>query len=363
MSLIDTLDKLGGDNTPAYSLSIEGVDITGKVKEKLINLTLTDNRGFEADQINIELDDSEGNLKLPRRGVSLAVALGWKDTGVIDKGTFVVDEIGHAGAPDVLTITARSADFRQTLNVQRDASYHKKTIGDIVRTIASRNKLAAVINKNMADIQIGHIDQTTESDGSFITRLAKENGAVAAIKNGNLLFFKQSQNMTASGKPIPAILINRHSGDSHQFTLTDRGAYTGVVANWLNTRTAKSEQVKVKRRRVKKPVVVDEKQGEYLIGSDENVLVLRHTYASKYNAQRAAKANWERIQRGVATFSIQLARGRADIYPEAPVTVSGFKKEIDEANWTLVKVTHSLNNSGFTTALDLEVKIDDLEME
>jgi len=92
-------------------------------------------------------------------------------------------------------------------------------------------------------------------------------------------------------------------------------------------------------------------------------LVLRHTYASKYNAQRAAKANWERIQRGVATFSIQLARGRADIYPEAPVTVSGFKKEIDEANWTLVKVTHSLNNSGFTTALDLEIKIDDLEME
>lgn len=129
MSLIDTLDKLGGDNTPAYSLSIDGVDITGKLKEKLISLTLTDNRGFEADQINIELDDSEGNLKLPRRGVSLAVALGWKDTGVIDKGTFVVDEIGHAGAPDVLTITARSADFRQTLNVQRDASYHKKPLG------------------------------------------------------------------------------------------------------------------------------------------------------------------------------------------------------------------------------------------
>lgn len=136
-----------------------------------------------------------------------------------------------------------------------------------------------------------------------------------------------------------------------------------MVANWLNTRTAKSEQVKVKRRRVKKPAVVDKKQGEYLIGTDENVLVLRHTYASKLNAQRAAKANWERIQRGVATFSIQLAHGRADIYPEAPVTVSGFKKEIDEANWTLVKVTHSLSNSGFTTALDLEVKIDDLEME
>lgn len=62
-------------------------------------------------------------------------------------------------------------------------------------------------------------------------------------------------------------------------------------------------------------------------------------------------------------LSIQLARGRAELYPEAPVTVKGFKREIDEAKWTLVTVTHSLNSSGFTTSLDLEVKIDELEME
>ncbi|EPZ7023702.1 phage late control D family protein [Serratia marcescens] len=363
MSLLDTLDKIGGSNTPAFTLKIDGVDITGKVSEKLLGLTLTDNRGFEADQLEIELDDSDSSLMLPRRGVSIAVAIGWKDTGTIDKGLFVVDEIGHSGAPDKLTITARSADFRQTLNVQRDNSYHKKTLGDIVKTVATRNKLTPVINKNMADIAIPHIDQTNESDGSFITRIAKENGAVAAVKNGNLLFFKQGQNQTVNGKQIPEMLINRQSGDSHQFTLTDRGAYTGVVANWLNTRAAKSESVKVKRRRKKKPMVEEEKQGEYLVGSDENVLVLRHTYATKYNAQRAAKANWERIQRGVATFSIQLARGRAELYPEAPVTVKGFKREIDEAKWTLVTVTHSLNGSGFTTSLDLEVKIDELEME
>ncbi|CAJ0994511.1 hypothetical protein SODG_002707 [Sodalis praecaptivus] len=93
------------------------------------------------------------------------------------------------------------------------------------------------------------------------------------------------------------------------------------------------------------------------------MLVLRHTYASKHNAERAARANWERLQRGVATFSITLARGRAEIFPEMPVKVRGFKHEIDQAAWTLVTVTHTVNGSGFTSALALEVKIDELEME
>ncbi|HIH5935685.1 TPA: phage late control D family protein, partial [Proteus mirabilis] len=45
------------------------------------------------------------------------------------------------------------------------------------------------------------------------------------------------------------------------------------------------------------------------------------------------------------------------------VKVSGFKPEIDEAYWTLVTVSHSLNNSGFTTSLELEVKSSDIDMD
>lgn len=73
-------------------------------------------------------------------------------------------------------------------------------------------------------------------------------------------------------------------------TLTDRDAYTGVVAHWLNTRQAKPEALSVRRKR-KKPFSNEEKQGDYLVGSEENVPVLRHTYASKHNAERAARAN------------------------------------------------------------------------
>ncbi|AKP32175.1 phage late control D family protein [Yersinia aleksiciae] len=367
--MIDILSN-NGHNAPDYSITVDGIDKSGGIKKRLMSLTLTDNRGFEADQLDIELDDSDGQLVLPRRGAKIAVALGWQGAALMDKGVFTVDEIEHSGAPDKLTIHARSADFRETLNVRRDQSYHKTTIGGIIKIIAERNRLTPTLNKAMSDLTVDHIDQTNESDGNLITRLAKQYGAIAAVKNGNLLFIKQGQAKTASGKPIPVMTLIRSLGDGHQFSMADRGAYTGVVANWLNTRTTEKPVVKVKRKRKttstakpKEPEEPEEKQGEYLIGTDENVLTLRTTYASKYNAQRAAKSNWERLQRGAAKFSIQLAKGRADLYPEVPVKVTGFKKQIDEADWTLVTVTHSVSDSGFTTVLELEVKIDDLDME
>ncbi|WP_339058328.1 hypothetical protein [Candidatus Regiella endosymbiont of Tuberolachnus salignus] len=56
----------------------------------------------------------------------------------------------------------------------------------------------------------------------------------------------------------------------------------------------------------------------------------------------------------MAKFSLQLAQGWADLIPETPINVSGFKAEIDQANWILTTATHTLNDQGFTTALAVE---------
>ncbi|HGY3716529.1 TPA: phage late control D family protein [Citrobacter gillenii] len=353
---------------PAYRVTLDDKDITTSLEERLISLTHTDNRGFEADQLDIELDDADGQLQLPRRGAVLSLALGWKDEPLIVKGKFTVDEIEHSGTPDRLTVRARSADFRETLNIKRERSWHETTVGAVVNEIATRHKLTAALGKELEAQAVDHFDQTNESDGSFLMRLAKKYGAIAAIKNGNLLFIRQGQGKTASGKPLPVMTITRSVGDGHRFSLADRGAYTGVTANWLNTREPKKKEVvKVKRRRrkttKKATKAPDPKQGEYLVGTDENVMVLSPTYANKSNAERAAKTAWERIQRGAASFSIQLAKGRADLFPELPVRVNGFKSQIDEADWIITTVTNSISDGGFTTSLELEVKISDLEME
>lgn len=235
-----------------------------------------------------------------------------------------------------------------------------------MKEIAGRHNLKMALGKDLTDKAIDHIDQTNESDASFLMRLARQYGAIASVKDGNLLFLRQGQGKTASGKALPVITLTRKDGDGHRFTLADRGAYTGVIASWLHTREpVKKEAVKVKRKRktttTKTP---EEKQGDYLVGTDENVLVLSRTYANRSNAERAAKMQWERLQRGVASFSMQLAEGRADLYTEMPVKVSGFKQPIDEAEWTITTLTHTVSvDSGFTTNIEFEVKIDEFAIE
>ncbi|HBM1468872.1 TPA: phage late control D family protein, partial [Salmonella enterica subsp. enterica] len=355
----------------------------GNISDRLMSMTLTDNRGFEADQLDIELNDADGQVGLPVRGAVLTVYIGWKGFALVCKGKFTVDEVEHRGAPDVVTIRARSADFRGTLNSRREGSWHDTTLGAIVEAIASRNKLEASVAPSLAGIKIPHIDQSQESDAKFLTRLAERNGGEVSVKMGKLLFLKAGQGVTASGKKIPQITITRSDGDRHHFAIADRGAYTGVTAKWLHTKDPKPQKQKVKLKRKKKekhlralehpkakpvtqkkaPKVPEAREGEYMAGEADNVFALTTVYATKAQAMRAAQAKWDKLQRGVAEFSIILATGRADIYTETPVKVSGFKRVIDEQDWTITKVTHFLNNSGFTTSLELEVRLSDVEYE
>lgn len=372
--------QMGARLTPDFMLTVNSKDVTANIRDRLISLTLTDNRGFEADQLDVELDDADGQLAMPVRGAVVTLFLGWKGQALIGKGSFTVDEVEHHGAPDTMTIRARSADFRGSLNSRREVSYHETTLGDIVTQIAGRNKLKPMLADGFTGIAVAHIDQTQETDAKFLTRLATLYGAVAAVKAGRLLFIRPGNGVTVGGKPIPQMVITRKDGDRHNFSIADRGAYTGVSASWLHTKDPKPKKVKLQRKmKVRqlralehpaakkskaKPVKPPEaKEGDYLAGSEDNVFTLTTVYSSKATAMRAAKAKWEKLQRGVAEFSLTLAMGRADLYPETPVRVSGFKSVIDAQPWIISKVIHALSNSGYTTQLEFEVLLSDVEFE
>lgn len=340
---------------PGFDIQIGGKTIM-PVNDRLIRLTVTENRGFTADTIEVELEDTDGALKPPSRGTPIDVAIGWKGKPLVKKGTFIVDEITLHGPPDTLTISARSADFRADFNVKRDYSWHNCTVNYVVRAIAGRYNLIPAISTELASLELDHGDQTKESDISFLTRIADMLGAATTIKNGYLLFFTPGTGRTPGGKVLPSITITRRSGDSHFFRVADRDAYTGVEAYWLDLGFGKKRKTRVTGRRRKGS---SSKEGHYLDGAEGNVYVMRYTYATERGARRAAVAKWQQLKRGAAEFNLTLARGQPELYPELHARMQGFKSVIDENDWTIVRTVHAITQQGYRTALDLEVRLTD----
>ncbi len=319
---------------PIYRLTLDGRDITPTVDPRLIGLSLTECRGDEADRLDLSLSDHDGLLDIPGKGVELSLAIGWADTGLVDKGTFVVDETEHTGAPDMLTIRARSAELRQSLRVRAEHSYHRTTVGAIVGTIAGRNQLTPRVDPALAALPVEHIDQTGESDVNFLTRLAKQHDAVCTVKRDRLLFLPINGTTTSGGQPLQAVAITRASGDNHRYHTSDRDAYSGVRAYW-------HDPGKAKRRGV-------------LVGASGNAKRLRETYANATDALRAAKAEYQRVKRGASTLELTLALGVPLLGPQVPVSVAGFKPQIDGTSWLTVKTTHTMGDAGFHTRVELE---------
>ena len=351
---------------PAYRIKVGDKDITGRFQGRLIGLTLTDNSGFEADQLDIELDDSDGKLDLPEKGVRLSLSLGWEGSGLVDKGTYKVDELEHTGPPDRLIIRARSAEMDGGLTTRRENSYASKTISEVVQAIAMRNKFTWLVGQPLADQVIAHVDQTGESDANFLSRLAKEFDAIATVKNGTLLFIPAGEPTSGSGLVLPTVSITRASGDSHRFLVADSENYNGVKAYYQDTRAGVRGEVIIDASNAtvskEKSAPKGQKARETVETNPnpENVKVLRHTYASKANAERGARGEWRKIQRGVASFTITLARGRAELFPSLHAMVSGWKPQIDNTGWSVGRVVHRVNDGGFTTTLELEIRPSDL---
>ena len=259
MSLLDTVadaankvfaaltDSGGRHLTPVARLTINGQPFGSATLSRIVSIDLTDKRGFEADELTIELDDYDGAIAIPSPGSKITLHLGYQETGIVDKGEYLFSEFTHTGAPDRLNITARAADLAETLAQQKERSWHKKTLYQIVEAIAKEHRYPYRIADQYKQETIAHIDQTNESDASFLSRLAERYDAIATVKAGRLLFIPAGEAQTAGGAPIPPLTITRASGDNHSFNYSATNAYNAVRAYYTDKRTGRRKEVVINK--------------------------------------------------------------------------------------------------------------------
>ncbi|KAF3999208.1 contractile injection system protein, VgrG/Pvc8 family [Glaciimonas immobilis] len=331
------------DRIPDFRVTLDDRDLTAILRPRLISLTLTECRNESADQLDLALDDTDGLLAIPSKGATIHLYIGWKHLGLVDKGSFTVDEVEHSGAPDTITLRARTANLIDTFRQVEEHSFHNTTLGAIIEMIAFRQQLTAGIADGLRDVAVKHIDQTRESDAAFLRRLGKKYDAVATVKNDTLIFTPASRSQTVSGKQLPTIIITRQAGDGHRYHSAERDSYTGVRVFWHDDKHGLRRSV--------------------VAGAPGSAKRLRTTYATEADARTAAVAEWARIQRGLATFELTLSVGNPLLMPQSPVIVSGFKAVIDSVEWLTAKVTHSIGAGGFTTGIEMETKTEEAEVE
>lgn len=319
---------------PYYRLVVNGTNITPTVNGRLIDMTLEETPGDEADTLMITISDHDSRVEIPPKGAEIEMAMGWKGQPLIEKGLFIVDEAHFTGPPDQISITARSADMRNNLPARQTRSWHQVTLGDIVSEIAASNSLEPVVAERLGSVAIEHLDQTDESDLNLLSRLAERHDAVSAVKAGRLLFTPRGEAQTASGNSLPEIAVTPAAGDQYNYREVDREKYTGVIAFWDNLEKGRQVQA--------------------MAGTDERVKRLRSTYPSEQEAVAAATAELHRLARGEAEFSITLAVGRPDVGPEWRMSVNGLKPQIDGRQWVITRASHSLSDSGLITSLNAE---------
>lgn len=381
VKIFNAITDTGGNHlTPVAKLSINGKPFNTDALSRIISISLTDKSGFEADELTVSLSDHDGALALPPKSAEITIALGYIETGIVDKGSYKITEVSWSGAPDTLHITAQSADTSDRFSEAKEKSWHKTSLKEIIESIAAANGYTPIIGKAYQDEKIDHIDQSNESDAAFLSRLAERYDAIATVKHGRLLFVSSGEATTASGQPLPTIRINRNSGDQYTFRYSNTESYNAVRAYYIDKQTGKKHEVVITEDNydpVKKTVTTTKKyktkrkdgkthktttkevtEIKQADTTGKKIKTLRHTYQSPKTAATGARAAYKKLKRGAMEFDISLAVGRPDIAPESPVTLQGFKPEIDAEKWVGKETVHTLDGNGLTTAVKLQSLID-----
>lgn len=324
----------------AWRVTLDGEDLTAAYAPRLIALRLSEKLGEEADQLEIVVHDTDGAFAPPKQGAKLTVALGWDrgspvSTGLVDKGSFTVDEVSWEGPPDKVTITARSADFKDSFRTRKTRIWHERTIGSIIGELAADNGLQPRCHPDLASTTVKIVEQHNKSDMQFLRDLGRHYDAIATVKAGCLIFAPRDATTTASGQPLPSAILSRDRCAEVSWRRASREKdQDGVEAQWHDQAGGKRKTDHHGGNRKKR---------------------LKRVYGNETEAKAAAQAEANRLKRASASLEVTLAWGNSLISPGMQIEATGFRPHIDQEKWRIASTEHSMDGAGFITRLTMEV--------
>ncbi|APU00426.1 hypothetical protein [Aeromonas phage 3] len=324
-----------------YRIMAEGADITARIADRFISLTLTDSAGEDSDTFSLVLDNRDDKLRFPGTGTKLRIWIG-PEGELMDKGSYTVDEISEDLWLGDLEISGKATDTKGTLKAQKTRTWEAQTLGAIARKIARDNGYGCTVNPRMDSIKIPHTAQKAESDMNLLTRLCRKHSGIMKVGDGRVLITPKGSGETANGQPLPVTVISDPNESKGRVTLQERGTFGAVVVSWFDAAAQANISLAVKGRK------------------DGPTQTLKGKFRNQDEAVAAATAFLEQQERGKATMSLERPL-TPDIVAPGKVRVVGHRQAANGL-WYVESATHFVG-SGRPSGTSLSLTTEEYEAE
>lgn len=329
---------------PAYRLVYNQKDITHDVSVYVTSITYTDKLSGESDEIQVDLEDSEGRWRdawYPGKGDTLTLYMGCAGENLREFGTFSVDEIELSGPPDSVSLRGLATSVTAALRTKNSRGFENTTLAAIAQRIAGKHHLQ--LQGQIEPLTLDRVTQYDETDLAFLKRLAGDYGYMVKVTHTHIIF----SSLDALREAAPVFTFTRRDISRYSVRDTINRIYKGAKHRSQNSRT--KQVVTYQADGGESTTTVSAATRGHSTSAD--TLTLSGRTGNQGTAARRTRAalNLKNQYQKVATLSME---GNVRLRAGHNVTLTGFGAS--DGKWLTGSVRHSMTRSG-GYIMDVEV--------
>lgn len=336
-----------------YALTIDGQPVTAAFAPVLISLEIELVDGGETDRLTVVLDDSNGQIELPRVGAGVSASLGWSDGESVVSFEGFTDEPKSGGATGednidlllssgdrssgrTLTITAHSADLTGRIKQPQQGHLDNTTFAAAAQQWGQKAGLSVSVAGALASVQRAYWGIANESYMAWAARTAKELGATFKVIGSQGVFLPRAGGTSASGAALTGISAT-WGVNLISFSIApvlSRPNFGTFATRWWDAVAAQWKSASAS-------------------GTDSSSVTHTHTFKApdQDQAQSQSQSNADESRRGRGGADTVTIDGEPAAQPTASCAVSGVRPGVD-GSYVISRVRHQLSRaSGFLTSL------------
>lgn len=328
-------------NRAIYQVNVAGQNISARLRPLLQSMRISDKEGGHEDTCEIVLDDTGGQIRLPRDGDPITIALGWEGGIVAPVFSGTIDDVrssGSRGGGRELRISGKGVDTTGRAKEGQQLGIDNASAEEALNKAGKIAGISVRVDPAFASIKRDWWGLNDESFIHFGERVARELGGIFKIQGDQAILAKKGAG-SVTGAPLGIVraIVGDNLINWDLAPFLGRPRHKQVRARYFDPKKAKWESV------------VAEVQDEGVSAT----LADRYSRTDKSEAEGSTENGARDSESEKGGGSVQID-GTVMAKPGGTCLVMGARPGVD-GPYRITTVNHDVNRSGgWVTGLDLK---------